>query len=404
MNFTESVSRIVLTCSSGVAPFLEREVADLGFPVRGGNETSVRTEGSLQDAMRLNLHLRTAHRVFWQVAGFRAATPDDLYEEALDIPWEDYIDPDGRFTVDAAVDTPTIRNDFFARVRVKDAVADRMRRLFGRRPDSGSEDDIGVCLFLHWVGRSADLFLNTSGPALSRRGYRIAQVPAPMRETLAAALVMATGWDGSTHLLNPMCGGGTIAIEAAWLATCRAPGLAREHFAFMDIPGYDPTLWRTLVQDAVRAVRPLPEGVRIVASDIDAAALRAAQENAIAAGVWDALQFDQCDVAMSPVPEEGNGVILVNPPYGTRLGDAAQLRPTYAALGSFLAANAGRFRGFVFTASPELADCLGLDAAQSLPFFNGRLDSRLIECVGNAPRPLRHAPDDGTDPDDIVGA
>ena len=403
MNFTDTASRIVVTCSSGIAPYLMREIEALGMPITGRNETAVLTEGSMEEAMRLNLHLRTAHRVFWQVAGFRADDADELYDKAFTVPWEDYIDPDGYFTIDLSVDNPTIRNDFFARVRLKDAVADRMRDRFGRRPNSGNEDDAGTCLFLHWVGRSADIYLNTSGPALSRRGYRVAQVPAPMRETLAAAVVMATGWDGTSHFLNPMCGGATLAIEAAWLATNRAPGLLRERFAFMDIVGFDAALWRPMVQEAVRAIRPMPEGVRIVASDIDAEALRAAKENAIQASVFEALEFDQCDVAKSPVPQDGTGIIVMNPPYGSRLGDAARLRTTYAAIGGFLAEHADRFRGFVFTASPDLADCIGLDPVQSIPFFNARLDSRLLEYRGGEQRALRHAIDDGTAPDDIVG-
>lgn len=401
MNFTEDASIIVVTCSSGVAPYLAREIEALGLPVGHTSETAVETEGSLVDAMRLNLRLRTAHRVFWQVAGFRADDPDELYDKSCDVPWEDYIDPDGYFTVDVAVDTPTIRNDFFARVRIKDAIADRMRSRYGRRPNSGGEDDAGACVFLHWVGRRASLFLNTSGAALSRRGYRVENVPAPMRETLAAAIVMATEWDGASNFLNPMCGGGTIAIEAAWVATGRAPGFLREHFAFMDVVGYEPPLWQRLRQEAVQAIHPLPEGVEIVASDIDANAVRAAEANAEAAGVGALLRFDHCDVALSPVPE-GGGVILMNPPYGTRLGDAAQLRPTYAAIGEFLSHCAPAYRGFVFTANPDLAECVGMETKQSLPFFNARLDSRLLEYAGFRRR--RRRIEDGGDDDVVVGS
>ena len=396
MHFSEDVSILVVTCSSGVAPYLAREIEALGLPVSHVGETAVESEGTMEDAMRLNLRLRTAHRVFWQVAGFRADDPDELYAKACDVPWEDYIDPDGYVSVDVSVDTPTIRNDFFAAVRVKDAIADRMRYRFGRRPDSGGEDDAGACVFLHWIGRNAALFLNTSGSALSKRGYRVGNVPAPMRETLAAAIVMATGWDGRSHLLNPMCGGGTIAIEAAWMATGRAPGLLREHFAFMDVVGYEPPRWQALRREAVVAIHPLPDGVRIVASDLDAAALRAAEANAAAAGVGDLLSFDHCDVALSPVPE-GGGVILMNPPYGTRLGDAAKLRPTYAAIGGFLARCAPAYRGFVFTANPELAECVGLEASQSIPFFNARLDSRLLEFGGYSRRRRRDAAGSDTD-------
>ncbi len=400
-SFVDDLSRIVVSCASGCSPYLAREIEALGLPVRGQGETAVETEGSLEDCMRLNLWVRTGHKVFWQVAGFRSDDPDELYYESTQIPWEDYLDPDGFFSIDVSVDTPTIRNDFFAAMKLKDAVADRMRAKFGRRPDSGKGDE-GAALFLHWIGNKAALYLNTTGPALSKRGYRVAKVPAPMRETLAAAVVMATGWKGDTNFLNPMCGGGTLAIEAAWIAKNRAPGLTRDRFSFMDIVGYDSSLWRAMVQKAAASMRDI-SGITIVASDIDGGALAAAKANAKAAGVAENITFDICDVSASPVPaaparspasEDGGasmeadvppasrGVIVMNPPYGTRLGDGVKLRPTYASVGEYLAANAESYDGFVFTASPELAECMGIRVKREFPFYNARLESRLLEFGG----------------------
>ena len=386
--FTNEVSIIVVSCASGCAPFLEQELLGLGMKVTWRGDTAVETEGTLTDTMRLNLYLRTAHRVFYMLGGFAAADPDELYDNLLDIPWEKYINPLGYFTVDVSVDTPTIRNDLFAALRVKDAVADYFREREGMRPDSGNEVE-GVTLFLHWTGEDAAIYINTSGAALSRRGYRIESNTAPMRESLAAALVLASGWDAlGGHFLNPMCGGGTLAIEAALIASNRPPALLRNDFTFMHLVGFDNRAWRELRQEAIANIRKaLP--CRIIASDIDGEAIAATRANAEAAGVAELIEYDIADFALSPVPEaepekevpEGS-VIILNPPYGSRMGDVSKLRATYAAIGAFLKRHAERYRGFIFTASPELAEEVGLQAKQELPFFAGALEARLIEYGG----------------------
>lgn len=389
MSFSSEVSVVVVSCASGVAPYLAAEIRALGFPVTWCGETAVETEGSLEDTMRLNLHLRTGHRVFYMIGEFTARDPDELYERLCRLPWENYLAPDGYFTVDTAVDTPTIRNEQFAAFRVKDAVADRMRERCGQRPDSGSEQD-GVALFLHWTGTDAAVYLNTSGSALSKRGYRTVATVAPMRESLAAAVVMASGWEGEGHFLNPMCGGGTLAIEAAWMGLNRAPGLLRTDFSFMHLLGFDRSAWRQIRQQAIAAIKPTLSG-RIIASDMDAAAIRAAKVHAVAAGVEQQVEFDMCDFSCSPVPEALPGsVILLNPPYGARMGDELKLRSTYADIGAFLKQHAPAYRGYVFTATPELADRVGLQASQAMPFYNGPLECRLLEYGGYDPSRRGH--------------
>lgn len=397
MSFSSDISVIVVSCASGVAPYLEQEVRALGLAVTWRGETAVETEGTLEDTMRLNLHLRTGHRVFYMLGEFRARDPDELYERLVRLPWEDYIAPTGYFTVDTSVDTPTIRNEQFAALRVKDAVADRMReRCNGQRPDSGNDQE-GVALFLHWTGQDAAVYLNTSGGALSKRGYRVAPSSAPMRESLAAALVLASGWTGEGHFLNPMCGGGTLAIEAAWIGLSRAPGLLRQDFSFMHLLGFEMPTWRLMRQQAIAAIKPSLAG-RIIASDVDEQALRAARANTVAAGVSGQIEFDASDVTLSPVPIAiPNSVIVLNPPYGARMGDAGKLRSTYADIGAFLRQHADGYRGFVFTANPDLAERVGMQTKQSLPFFNGPLEARLLEYGGYDPARRSHAsgfPDD----------
>lgn len=392
MSFSSECSVIVVSCAGGVAPILEQELRALGFPVTWRGETAVETEGSLADTLRLNLWLRTGHRVFYMIGEFPARDPDELYGRLVRLPWERYLPEDGYFTVDAAADTPTIRNTQYAALKVKDAVADRMRECCGRRPDSGNAEE-GAALFLHWTGPDAAVYLNTSGGSLSRRGYRTQRTVAPMRESLAAAVVLATGWDGSGHFLNPMCGSGTLAIEAVWIAQNRAPGLLRQDFAFMSLRGFEQPLWRMLRQEAIAAIRPTPPG-RIIASDADAVVLRAAAAHAAAAGAERLIEFDACDVSCSPVPEAAlpGSVILLHPPYGARMGDSTKLRMTYADAGAFLRRHAPDYRGFLFTGNPELAERVGLQAVRALPFFNGPIECRLLEYGGYDPARRLHAP------------
>ena len=382
--FTEEPSALVVTCSSGVAPTLSQEIAGLGFKVGSVSDTAVETEGTLADCMRLNLHLRTAHRVLYALDRFRARRGDDLYDELVSIPWERYLDPDGYFSVDRAVDNPTIRDTRFAALKVKDAVADRMRNACGRRPNSGKERT-DACLFLHWAGERASIYLDTTGQSLSFRGYRAESSAAPLRESLAAALVLSSGWDRRSPLLNPMCGGGTIAIEALWIAQERPPALSRDNFAFMHLACFEPSLWTDLRGAALKRFEETRRApVEIFASDLDAAMVRATLRNAAVAGD-DAgcIRAEACDVLSSPrppLPAGAAGVAILNPPYGGRIGDPARLRDTYEDVGAFLeAAVADGYRGFVLTGNPELAESAGLRAARSRRYWSGDLSCLLLE-------------------------
>ena len=379
MAFSTDISILVIPCAPGCSGVLSRELADLGFAVTWTGETAVETEGTLDDCMRLNLHVRTGHRVLYMVGGFSARNPDELYAKTLDVPWEDYLDADGYFSVDVSVDTPTIRNDMFAALKVKDAVCDRFREVAGHRPDSGNEDR-GAKIFLHWSGRDAALYLDTTGPALSRRGYRVESSAAPMRESLAAAVILSSKWDGDGNFVNPMCGGGTLAIEAALIASRRPPAMLRGDFAFMSLRGYDPAAWRALRTQALASIRREIPG-EIICSDIDSAAIAAAQANAAEASVDDLIRFEVCDFAATPVPEKPlpNSVAILNPPYGDRMGEALKLRKTYRAIGDFCLAHAEDFTGYVFTASAELADQITLRRSREIPFFAGAKEARLLE-------------------------
>ncbi len=372
-------SFVFVTCASGVEPMLEREIRALGLRPEATRPLGVALRASLDDCLRLNLHLRTAHRVLWEVLRTKAENADQLYAALAEVPWEQAIPADGHLTVVSSVDNPSIRDARFANLRVKDAVVDRMVAAVGRRPDSGPERT-GSVLSLHWQGRSVSLSLDTSGEPLSNRGYRTMPHSAPMRETLAAACLLAAGFNGLGNMVNPMCGSGTLALEAALMATGTAPGLLREHFAFQHLPAFDPARWQALRDEARSRARPTTRG-RIIATDHDPQAIAAARHNAAAAGLDSLVELDTCDFQDTTVPEPQRravNLIAVNPEYGLRLGDEAALEPVHAALGDFLKQRCQGYVGAVFTGNPRLAAKIGLRTRARLPLMNGPIECRLL--------------------------
>ena len=367
---------ILVSCARGVSPFLAAELRTLGSPVLAETPTGVETEGTLADAMRLNLHLRTAQRVLMQIADLRVRTPDELYMRFNRLPWERWLDVDGYLRVASTVHSDTIRDPRFATLKAKDGIVDHMRKVSGRRPDTGPSRDHAV-VFFYWNRDVCRVYLDTSGESLSRRGYRVATTAAPMQESLAAAIVLATGWSGDTPFLNPMCGSGTLAIEAACLAMKRSPALLRQNFGFMHIKGYDPHAWAAIKNEASSHARPMPPGATIVASDHDPEAVAAAKRNARAAGVEAAISFHVCDFAETPVPP-GSGVVVVNPEYGERMGDATQLAPTYKRIGDFFKQRCQGYTGYLFSGNLDLAKKQGLRPSRRWTLYNGDIECRLL--------------------------
>lgn len=368
---------ILLACAPGIAPFLQKEIETLGYAPLRTHETGVEIRGDFRDALRLNLRLRTANRVLIELAAFTARTANDLHAKLMNVAWEDFIPDDGFLTVTSFVKTDAVRDTRFATIKCKDAIVDRIRNRCGRRPDSGNERT-GVVVFLYWNRQDVRVYLDTSGEALSRRGYRKNPMDAPMQETLAAAVIAATGWQGDRPFVNPMCGSGTLAIEAALLAGRRLPGSLRESFGFMHIKGYDPKLWQEVRAEGASAPAAAGPFPRIIASDIRPQAIRAARENARLAGVEDRIEFCICDFAATPIPAEP-GLIILNPEYGTRLGEDHDLIPLYRWIGDFFKQKCKGHTGYVFTGNLDLAKQVGLRASRRILFFNSRIECRLLE-------------------------
>ncbi len=369
-------SKILVTCAKGIAPFLKNELLALGFPVLSETVAGVATEGTVQDTYRLNLLLRTGHRVLFLIRTFAASDADSLYRQLLEIPWEEYISEKGYVNVTSSVDNPTIRDSRYANVRCKDAIVDRIRERCGRRPDSGPAQD-RVVVNLYWKDDGCSVYFDTSGEPLSRRGYRKIPMTAPMQETLAAAVIKAAGWNGGGHFINPMCGSGTLAVEAALAGLGRASGLLRDNFGFMHLKGFDASLWNELRARARKEAKKTLK-CRIIATDIKSEAVEAARRNAATAGVEHLIEFGVCDFSGTPIPD-GEGIVILNPEYGERMGKINELENVYKGIGDFFKQKCRGYKGYIFTGNPALAKKVGLKAKRRVPFFNGSIECRLLE-------------------------
>ena len=394
--WTDKNYPIIISCAKELSRWTEKEVVLLGYKPIETTENTVVVRGDMRDVMRLNLNLRTAHRVLVPLLRATCRNIRDLYNLAKSIDWENILEANGYFSVSSIVHNITIRDTRLPSLYTKDAIADRMREKCQRRPDSGNEN-IGAAVFVYWEKDEILFYIDTTGEPLSKRGYRKIPGSAPMQETLAAACIMAMEWDCERPFVFPMCGSGTPAIEASLMAINRVPGSLKGHFAFQSIKGYErmipgekaprvaprkrmgatpAQIWKEMVLSAKDAEKKtnLP---RIIATDISPEAVENAHTNAIAAGVAQHIEFYACDFADSPIPEE-KGLIFFNPEYGIRLGTVEELSPVYERIGTFLNEKCSGWTGGLITGNPDLAKLVNLYWRNRVPFFNGPIDCRLF--------------------------
>jgi len=313
--------------------------------------------------------------VHYSLRQMKIRNPEDLYHEVLKYPWETVIERDGYFSVTSHVDHFTVNNPLFVNVKIKDAIVDRFRRETGVRPNSGPELD-QLVVHLYWKDDNAELFIDTSGETLAKHGYRKIPGKAPMLEALAASTILASKWDRKSTFINPMCGSGTLAIEAALIATNRRPGLYRNNYSFMHLVGFEREEYEA--QLAVLHRKVVDADIRIVATDISKDAVEISQVNAKTAGVEEMIEFAICDFEETVIPE-GNGVVFFNPEYGERLGESSELEGTYARIGDFMKKKCKGYLGYIFTGNLDLAKKIGLKAARRIEFYSAKLDCRLLE-------------------------
>lgn len=374
-----AAERYFATCGRGIEPILAEELRGLGAaeiePGRGG----VSFRGDLALLYQANLWLRTAVRVLRPIFEADVSSPDELYEAVRSLDWSNYLTPEHTLAVDCNVRDSHITHSKYAALRVKDAICDQFVERSGKRP-SVDVDEPMIGLNLHIYRNRAVLSLDSSGESLHKRGYRPIQTRAPLNEALAAALVLLTGWRGDRPFADPLCGSGTLAIEAAWIALRRPPGLTRKRFGFQGWMDFDVQLWTSLRDEARRGVgRTLP--APIFASDARGDAVSFAINNARAAGIGHLLRFDKRDVRDFQPPLGGPGILLCNPPYGERIGEEKNLFSLYRLLGEIFAQRCRGWTAYVFTGNPRLAAAIGLTPAEETPLYNGKIPCRLLKFI-----------------------
>lgn len=363
------------TCPRGLEGVLKDELAALGAGGIASVDGGVRFEGAFALCYVVNLESRVASRVLWQVAHGRYRSENDIYETVRALPWQTWFTVDHTIRVDVAGIRAPVRSLEFVTLRVKDAICDAFRDVCNLRPSVDTRaPDARINAFL--TAADFTVYLDTSGEALFKRGYRSAAGEAPLRENLAAGVLRLANWTPDTALLDPMCGSGTFLCEAAMMAIDRAPGLDRE-FGFEKLSMFDARHWQKL-RDAARARVRTPEKLAIYGSDRYGEALKLARANLAALGVEHAVELKQADILDMPAPAAA-GVLVTNPPYGVRLNDQDALAALYPKLGDALKKKYSGWTAYIFTADLRLPKLIGLSASRRTPLFNGALECRLFE-------------------------
>jgi putative N6-adenine-specific DNA methylase len=364
------------TTAKGVEEVLAAELEAIGICKCEIETGGVRFRGDLATAYRANLWLRTASRILMPLAEFPCDSPQSLYDGVRTIPWGRYLTPAMTMAVDCNLRDSAITHSGFAALKTKDAIVDEIRDLCGSRPNVDTRDP-DLLVNVHLYRNRCTVSLDFSGTPLDRRGYRLERNEAPLRETLAAALIELSGWDGTVPLIDPMCGSGTIPIEAALKASRCAPGLLREGFGFQRWPGYDQSLWKVLVKEA-RSLALDELTVPIMGYDISSRAVEIARGNSMRADVADLVSFTHGDMAEF-APPAAPGILLFNPPYGQRLGDEETLKSLYKMIGDVMKQRYKGYTAYLFTGNLELAKHVGLKASRRIVLFNGPIECRLLK-------------------------
>jgi putative N6-adenine-specific DNA methylase len=376
--------KLFAICLPGLDPFMLQELKRLGPSSYLSEETGgIRFEGSLFDVYRCNLHLRTASRVLIRLGSFYAVGFPEFRRKAGNLPWEDYLDIEQPIALRVACHKSRLYHQQALAERMVGAISDRLKRpIRVAKYNEETESDVSThrqnppqLIFVRLLQDRCTISIDSSGDLLHRRGYRLAVAKAPLRETLAAGMILASGWDKTSPLLDPFCGSGTIAIEAAQMAHQIPPGVKR-HFAFMDWPKFDRITWDALLSDALSShPTTFP---KIIASDRDEGAIRAARANAERAGVGDCIEFTSRAIsAIEPPP--GPGWVVTNPPYGLRIKANRDLRNLYAQFGRVLRTKCQGWQVTLLCSSIQLLHQTGLELDKGIPLMNGGIRVRLAK-------------------------
>ena len=369
-----TIHTLFATCPRGLETILAQELAAQGCTHIAPTDGGVSCQGSLEAAYRANLHSRTASRILLQLAKQPYRSEDDIYRAAKSIRWEDWFHAGQTFKIKVEGKRARVKSLDFTALKIKDGLCDRFRSSQGQRPSvDKANPHIRIHAFIS--EQHAAIFIDTSGEALFKRGYRQDTGEAPLRENLAAGLLLLAGYDGSQPFQDPFCGSGTIAIEAALIALNRAPGIMRR-FGFEKLQKHDPALWQRIKQQAREAARNRPSE-NIAASDNDRAMTRAARQNASFAEVDGFIDITDRD-AQDARPNGQGGIMLSNPPYGERLAEIQALHALYPQLGGWLKQHYAGWTIGMFTGDRDMPKLMRLNPKRKIPLYNGNLDCRLF--------------------------
>jgi 23S rRNA (guanine2445-N2)-methyltransferase len=369
------MERFFVTCPRGLEMLLADELRQLKAEKIHAVGGGVQFVGDFLHCYRANLESRIASRVLWQLAGDRYRNEDDIYRTAFALPWTDLFDPARTIRVDVSATKSPLTSLNFVTLKIKDALCDKVRRLSGRRPSVNTRQP-DIPIQGHLTDRDFTLYLDTTGEPLFKRGQRITTGEAPLRENLAAGILRLAGWVPGIPLLDPMCGGGTILMEAAHVALGIAPGLGR-HFAFEKFNNFDGDCWRELRQRSKPRQKPSAP-LTIYGSDLSHDALKAARANLAAAGLEKVVSLKQANILDISAPAK-EGIIVTNPPYGVRLGEQQALAEFYPKLGDVLKKRFSGWRAYLLSADMRLPKLIRLATSKRTPLFNGALECRLYE-------------------------
>jgi len=390
------MSQYFATAPKGIETVTADELKRLGAknvePTVGG----VAFEADTKLLYEACLWLRTPNRILMPLREFAAKTPEMLYDQVRRVKWEQYLNPEKTFSVECTIagqgalnkDKPVLEEDqprekrglhhsHFVALKIKDSIVDQLRTKYGSRPNVDKHNpDLRIFAYLR-DGRCT-LSIDVAGRSLHERGYRMEGAGAPMKENLAAAIIELSGWDGKSPFLDPMCGSGTLVLEAALKAMNIAPGLFNPEFGFMRLPDFDKNLWSeilTKTQDAALFKRP----TELVGYDNNHGVVAAALQNAQRAGLQKIVHFEKRELSeLQPIGQKP-GVMIVNPPYGERLGTDDELPALYKLIGDLMKQRMKGWTGYIFTGNLELAKSVGLRAAKRIPLYNGPIECRLLK-------------------------
>ena len=352
----------------GLEPVLAQELTQLGANNVQTGRRMVSFTGDKEMLYRANFQLHTAIRILKPIAHFKARSAEDMYDEVKKIDWSQYIEKGKTFSVDSVVYSEEFRNSRFVTYKVKDAIVDQFREKTGTRPNiSVSNPDIR--LNIHIAEDDATLSLDSSGESLHRRGYRQESVEAPLNEVLAAGMILMSGWKGDTDFIDPMCGSGTLLIEAALIARNISPGVFRKEFAFEKWPDFDQELFDSIYNDDSQEKEFTHH---IYGYDVDMKAVNTARLNVKAAGLSQIVTVEQQDFKDFKKPAE-KSIIITNPPYGERIS-TSNLLGTYKMIGERLKHEFGGNEAWVLSYREECFDQIGLKTSIKIPLYNGSLE------------------------------